>query len=83
MRNEAKELKEDDKDLVCLIIIHSFDIGCLKQNENVEMLAELASVKAFKFIFTIDHIKSTSVLWSDHALDQFNFVSVKMDTFIF
>jgi len=30
MRAEASEIKDDDKDLVCLIIIHSFDIGCLK-----------------------------------------------------
>ena len=30
---------------------------------------------------SIDHIKSTSVLWSDHALDQCNMVCIPMHSF--
>lgn len=30
---------------------------------------------------SVDHIKSSSVLWSDHALDQCNMVCIQMNTF--
>lgn len=51
-----------------IILIHSFDMGHLKQAESVDILAEMAACKGIRLIVTLDSCKA-SVLFSDHLLD--------------
>ena len=62
------------------LVIHSLDIGQLKSEDSVQMLAELASTGKLKLVISLDHIKS-GILFSDHTLDQLNVVCVEMNTF--
>ena len=66
----------DGKPTICYLIVHSMDMGVLKQAEWMDFMAELCTLKCLRFIFTMDHCKSSSVLWTEHGLDKFNFVAM-------
>ncbi len=62
------------------IVIHSMEMGQLKNEEWQRYLSELASTKGISMIVTVDHTKAP-VLWSDSLLDKFNFYSYELNTF--
>lgn len=62
------------------ILIHSFDMGALKNDEWLLYMSELASTNKIKFIISIDHVKAGSI-WTDQVLDNFNFYSLQLDTY--
>lgn len=53
-------------------MIHSFDMGLLKNDDWQLYLSELASTNNIKFILSVDHIKA-GTMWTDQVLDKFNF----------
>ena len=79
---KLKLLKVQDIDSIepLVVLIHSMDMGVLKGQEWQEMLGELATVRMLRFIITVDNSKS-GVLFTDHLLDQYNFVCLSLDTF--
>ena len=79
---KRKLLQVQDSDSIdpLVVLIHSMDMGVLKGQEWQEMLGELATVKMLRFIITVDNSKS-GVLFTDHLLDQYNFVCLSLDTF--
>ena len=74
------EFCEPENEYDLTIVIHSMDIGVLKQDESQDLLSELAAIPQISLIITVDHIGITR-LWNDSQLDRFNFYSVQMDTF--
>lgn len=66
------KLEEFNEDLYLLIVIHSLDMGQLKQAESLDALAQIASCKGVRMVVTIDNCKA-SVLFNDRLLDLFNF----------
>ena len=74
------EFCEPENEYDLTIVIHSMDIGVLKQDESQDLLSELAAIPQISLIITVDHIAITR-LWNDSQLDRFNFYSVQMDTF--
>lgn len=62
------------------VIIHSLDMGQLKNSEWLYCLSELATTQRIKFIISIDHVKS-GILFKDQILDKFNFYSVQINTY--
>ena len=63
-----------------VIFIHSLDMGTLKGQEWLDMLAELAECQLLKFVISLDNSKA-GVLFTDQLVDQFGFVSMQIDTF--
>lgn len=63
-----------------LIVIHSLDMGQLKQPKALETLALLAACKHIRLVVSLDNCKA-GVLFTDRLLDSFNFVNFQMDTF--
>ena len=45
------------------------------------MLGELANCDKLRFIVTVDHLKA-SVIFTEHQMDNFNFVCRQIDTFM-
>ena len=62
------------------IVIHSMDIGTLKNDEWQKYLSELASVDAIQMIVSVDNIKA-GIMWSEQMLDRFNFLGFEVNTF--
>lgn len=50
------------------MLIHSLDMGQLKFEESVQMIAALARSDKIKLIISLDHVKS-GILFSDLLLD--------------
>ena len=63
------------------VIIHSLDMGQLKSEESVRMIAALARLDKIKLVVSLDHVKS-GILFSDLLLDQLNFITIQVDTFL-
>ena len=58
------EFCEPDNEYDLTIVIHSMDIGVLKQDESQDLLSELAAIPQISLIVTVDHIGITR-LWND------------------
>lgn len=80
IKRKLLQVQEQDSVDPLVILIQSMDMGVLKGQEWQEMLGELATVKMLRFIITVDNSKS-GVLFTDHLLDQYNFVCLSLDTF--
>eukprot|EP00347_Sterkiella_histriomuscorum_P017627 403348615 len=70
---------EYDFQKICLVI-HSMDIGQLKNKDWQLFISELVASENIMLITSVDHIKS-NMLWSDKILDNYNFYSIQIDTF--
>lgn len=64
-----------------LVVIHSLDIGQLKQPKALETLAMLAACKHIRMVVSLDNCKA-GVLFTDRLLDSFNFATFQLDTFL-
>ncbi|CDW82556.1 origin recognition complex subunit 2 [Stylonychia lemnae] len=62
------------------VIIHSMDVGALKNHEWQQYISELANVRSISLIVSVDHINS-GIMWSDSMLDRFNFYASEVNTF--
>ena len=56
------------------MVIHSLDLGMLKNEDWLTYLSELATTGFIKFIISVESIKST-LIWREQALNNFNFFS--------
>lgn len=62
------------------ILVHSMDMGQLRSEEAVNMLATLAKTERIRMVVSLDHIKA-GMLFSDTVLDQMNMACLQVDTY--
>ena len=77
---DIAEARNDNDFHKYYVLIHSMDMGQLKNEEWQNMISELAQCRKIGFIISMDHIKS-SILWSDSMLDRLNFYAYELNTF--
>ncbi len=62
------------------IVIHSMDVGQLKNTEWQNYLSEISELRRIALIVSLDHIKGATV-WNEQMLDKFQFCSIEVNTF--
>lgn len=80
IKKHMNKLDEVEEGLYLMIVIHSLDMGQLKQAESIEILAQIAACKNIRMVITIDNCKA-AVLFNDRLLDLFNFSVFQIDTY--
>ncbi|TNV78862.1 hypothetical protein FGO68_gene498 [Halteria grandinella] len=63
-----------------VLLIHSLDIGALKNDEFQQQIAEIAEIPYVSLIVSVDHIKA-GMMWSEQMIDRFNFMALQVNTF--
>lgn len=69
IKKHMNKLEEIDMgNVYLLIVIHSLDMGALKQSDAIEILGQLATCRHIRFVITVDNCKA-GVLFNDRLLD--------------